>query len=334
MQQSQWHAPGAVDNAPAPARESPPVIETKVAIVLADIRGFTSLMASHPPRLMAQLLNRFLTAMCAMVDRYGGHVDKFMGDSVMAVFGVPQAGADDLGRALACAAAMQQSMAQLNNDLRRRGEPALYAGVAVNTGAVMAGSFGPAHHQAFTVIGESVNLAARMEGFSLRGQVLISAAVRAQAADRVIVGPANRVQPKGLAEPLALYPLRAVHHGCLLRVPAVEPRRSPRVEVDLDALFHQVQAKRVSSEPLRGRIRDIGYHGLSAELPMPFPRLTELAVRLPETASHPVCGDVYARVLRSVPEAGRYRTSLAITSLDTPAHRALKTLVDERIWRR
>jgi len=110
MQQSQWHAPGAVDNAPAPARESSPVIETKVAIVLADIRGFASLMASHPPKLMAQL----------------------------------------------------------NNDHRGRGEPALYAGVAVNTGAVMAGSFGPAHHQAFTVIGESVNLAARMEGVSPR----------------------------------------------------------------------------------------------------------------------------------------------------------------------
>ncbi|MCG6940661.1 MAG: PilZ domain-containing protein [Thiohalocapsa sp.] len=311
-----------------------PIVETEATILLADIRGFTALMEAHPPRLMARVLNRFLAAMCAAVDRYEGHIDKFIGDSVMAVFGVPQRRPDDLRRALACAAAMQQAMVRLNQGHRQRGEPALYAGIAVHTGAVMAGSFGPPRHNAYTVIGETVNLVARMEAFSLRGQVLISEAAHARAAAWIEVGQANLVQPKGAARPLTLYPLRAVEHRGQLTVPAVEPRRSPRVRVQLEAVFRRVQAKRVDIERFTGRVRDIGYNGLSAELPIALPSLTELAIRLPMMSVGPFCGDLYARVLRAAPEAVGYRTSLAFTSVDTPAHRQVKALVDEGLWRR
>jgi adenylate cyclase len=310
-----------------------PVVETEASILLADIRGFTALMAAHPPRMMVRLLNRFLAAMCTVIDRYGGHVDKFMGDSVMAVFGVPRRRPDDLHRALACAAAMQRAMERLNLGHQRRGEPALYAGIAVHSGAVMAGSFGPPRHSAYTVIGDTVNLAARIEAFSLRGQVLISGDVKAQAADRIKVGPGNEVQAKGSVLPLLLYPLLAVQHRGELTVPAVEPRQSPRVSVHLDAVFRCVQSKRLDAEPFSGQVRDIGYHGLSAELPMVLPDLTELAIQLPAMDCGPPCGHLYARVLRTARQPRGYRTSLSFTAVDTPAHRQVKALVDERLWR-
>ena len=316
----------------APGLVAAPIAEADASIVLADIRGFTALMAAYPPALMAQLLNRFLTAMCAVVDRYDGYVDKFMGDSVMAVFGVPRRQPDHLHRALACAAAMQQAMERLNRGHQARGEPALYAGIAINTGSVMAGSFGPRKHQEYTVIGDAVNLAARIESFSLRGQVLISAAAHAGAADLIEVGPPNHVQPKGADGLVTLYPLLAVRHRGRLAVPAVEPRQSPRVQVALDAVFRQVAAKRLLEEQFVGHIRDIGYHGLSADLPLPLPGLTELAILLPSLPLFEAGGALYARVLRVMPAEPGFRTSLAFTSVDTPAHRRVKSLVDDRLW--
>lgn len=318
----------------AAPRDGLPIIETEAAVLLADIRGFTALMEAYPPRLMAAILNSFLAEMCAVVDRYGGHVDKFMGDSVMAVFGLPEHRPDDLRRALACAAAMQQAMVQLNHGHRERGEPALYAGIAVHTGLLMAGRFGPPRHSAYTVIGDTVNLAARIEAFSLRGQVLISEAAQREAAAWIEVGPGNLVQPKGAARPLTLYPLLAVELGERMIVPEVEPRKSPRVRVHLDAVFRRVQAKHVGADGFTGQVRDIGYHGLSAQLPIPLPGLAELAIRLPQMTVEPTPGDLYARVLRAAPEAAGYRTSLAFTSEDTPAHRQVKALVDEQLWRR
>jgi adenylate cyclase len=335
------HAAAASEPAPAPSARAAarpertaalPIVEADATILLADIRGFTALMAAYPPPLMARLLNRFFTAMCGIVERYDGHVDKFMGDAVMAVFGVPRHQPDHLQRALACAAAMQHAMLRLNRGHQLRGEPALYVGIAINTGSVMAGSFGPRRHLEYTVIGDAVNLAARIESFSLRGQVLISAAAHAAARDLIEVGPPNHVRPKGAQGLVTLYPLLAVRHQGRITVPAVEPRQSPRVEVDLDAVFRQVEAKRLAEDQFIGRIRDLGYHGLSADLPMALPGLTELAILLPSVPMLQSGGALYARVLRVAPMATGFRTSLAFTVYDTPEHRKVKSLVDERLW--
>jgi adenylate cyclase len=314
-----------------PIQRRAPIEPVTATVLISDIRGFTGLMATNPPSVMVRLLDRYVSLMCSSVERYGGRVDKFMGDSVMAVFGVPRARNDDLQRALACAVDMQHGMARLNQVHRQAGDPELHSGIAVSTGRVMAGTFGPERHGSYTVIGDTVNLAARMESFSLRGQVLISEAVHASAAHFVEVGPANQVQPKGVIEPVTLYPLKAVHFQGRYEVPSMEPRKSPRVRVDLDALFREVQAKRVAATEFNGQVKDIGYFGLSAELPQLLPSLSELAIELPWVGRERP-GYLYARVLRAAPAGPRYRTSLEFTAVDTPAHRAVKSMVDEHLW--
>jgi adenylate cyclase len=122
-------------------------------VLLADIRGFTVLTQSMPPSTLIDLLNGYFTAMCDVVQRHGGVVDKFMGDSVMAVFGAPQRRPDDLQRALACTAEMQHAMVELNRRKQSNGLPNLYAGIALNTGPAMAGSSGSVLHITETVIG-------------------------------------------------------------------------------------------------------------------------------------------------------------------------------------
>jgi adenylate cyclase len=314
--------------------DSQPIVGTQATIVLADIRGFTALTEAHPPSLIIRLLNRYFTIMSCVVKRHGGVIDKFMGDAVMALFGAPRQRPDDALRALACAVEMQQAMAELNLELEARGEPRLYLGIAVNTGQVMAGSFGSIDHREYTVIGDAVNLVARMEAFSLRGQVLVSEATLDHARDWVRIGARNEVLVKGHARPLVLHELRAVSHPERLVVPRVDLRTSPRIQVDFPVLLRPVTAKRVMDTTLPGRALDLGYNGMLVDLPVQLDPSTELFMTLAASLQAQPIGGLDARVVRSAGRGAHFETSLQFTSLDTPAHAQVKRFVDSVLWGR
>lgn len=313
-------------------QKSHPIIGTHATILIADLRGFSALMESLPPIQMADLLNRFFSLMSQVIERYGGVIDKFMGDAVMALFGAPVRRPDDLLRALACAVEMQQTMADLNRHSEARGEPRLYAGIALSAGEVMAGSFGSNLYREYTVIGDPVNLAARIESYTLRGQVLLSEQTYEAARSHIEIGAVNEVLVKGRSTPVKLYELKAVTHPRHMAVPSIEIRKSPRILVDFPVVFRRVEDKRIQSERYVGKVNDLGYFGMSADLPMILPTYSEILMSLsPELGSeNPV--EVYARVLRSRRNKGGYRTNLQFTTIDTPGHQKVKQYVDFVLW--
>jgi adenylate cyclase len=302
--------------------------------VLADIRGFTAITESLPVRTTIGLLNRYFSVMGRVIKHHGGVIDKFMGDSVMALFGAPQRRPDDLLRALACAVRMQHAMIELNEDSMARGEPRLFIGIAVNTGEVMAGSFGSRQHSEYTVIGDTVNTVARMEGFSLRGQILLSESSHAGAREHIEVGSVNEVQVKGKSKPVLLYDLQSVNYPHRLVVPQVEVRRSPRVRVDLPLVMQRVVDKCILPEPLPGRMLDLGYNGFLVELDSRLGRGAEVAADMSPLLHGEPAGHLYAKVVRSHSRAGRADTSFQFTNVDTPAHIQVKRYVDSLLWGR
>lgn len=314
------------------SREARPIVGTRATILIADLRGFTALMEALPALQMVGLLNRFFSAMTEVVERHDGVIDKFMGDAVMALFGAPVRRKDDLLRALACAVEMQQTMATLNRESESHGDPRLYAGIAVSTGDVMAGSFGSDVYREYTVIGDPVNLAARIEAYTMRGQVLLSEASYREAAGQIQVGAVNDVMVKGKSSPVKLYELKSVSYPQPLVVPTIEIRKSPRILVDLPVVFRRVEDKRIQSERFIGKLNDLGYYGMSADLPLILPTYTEVIMSLTAEfgADNPV--EVYARVLRSRRNKGSYRTNLQFTAIDTPGHRKVKQYVDRVLW--
>jgi adenylate cyclase len=314
--------------------ELQPIQSAEATILIADIRGFTGLTETLPPETIIRLLNRYFTAMVELVHGHGGVVDKFMGDAVLAIFGAPTRRDDHLMRALSCAVAMQQAMLELNQESQRLGEPNIFAGIAVNSGSVMAGSFGSRLHNEYTVIGDAVNLASRMEGYSLRGQVLLSDTSYAQARDYVEVGSANSLFVKGKVREITLYEILAVKRPTLLTVPRVEVRRSPRVLVDFPIVVRRVESKRILSQRYIGKANDLGYFGINADLPMVLPPSSEVVLSFAPEFGVGQSTDVYARVLRSAPRDGQYRTNLEFTTIDTPAHRLVKHYVDNLLWGR
>lgn len=313
--------------------ESQPIREVDATILIADIRGFTMLTETNPPQTVIRVLNLYFTRMVEVVRRNGGVVDKFMGDAVMAVFGAPVRRDDHMMCALACAAQMQQAVIELNRENQAAGDPVIFAGIALSSGRVMAGSFGSRLYSEYTVIGDSVNLAARLDGFSLRGQVLISDFIYQSTHAHIDVSRAHCVFVKGKAQEITFYELLAVRDPIRLEVPQVEVRRSPRVPVDFPIAMRRVQSKHIQSRRFFGKANDLGYFGMNADLPMQLPAYAELILNfVPDLGTDQVT-EIYARVLRTAPSNGMYRTNLEFTSIDTPGHRFIKRYVDDLLWR-
>lgn len=153
-----------------------PTRSQSVAVLFADIAGFTRMSEGKSPPEVIALLREFHGRMERAVFEQEGTIDKYIGDAVMATFGTPQARADDALRALRCARAMVASMAQWNEERARRGEEVVEMGVGVHYGPVVMGDIGGAHRLEFAVIGDTVNVASRLEHLTreLEARVVIS----------------------------------------------------------------------------------------------------------------------------------------------------------------
>jgi adenylate cyclase len=137
--------------------------EREVTILFSDLRRFTSLSEARSPQEMLAMLNRYFTRMSAIVEKHGGVVDKYMGDAIMALFGAPLTHPDDADRALQTALDMSEALDELNRDWEAKGRRALNIGIGINTDVVVAGNMGSQTRLNYTVIGDGVNLASRLE---------------------------------------------------------------------------------------------------------------------------------------------------------------------------
>jgi adenylate cyclase len=149
-----------------------------VAVLFADLRGFTRLSASLQPDELAETLSDFLSGMVECVFRHGGTLDKFIGDCVMAQWGAPESGADDADRALAAAIDMLGTVEALNARRVAAGREPLAIGIGLSFGEVFAGNIGSERRLEFTVIGDVVNLASRLCDAAGPGQILLADPLR------------------------------------------------------------------------------------------------------------------------------------------------------------
>ena len=185
--------------------------EREVTILFADLRGFTTLSEKLAPHDLLALLNRYLDRMSAEIEREGGVIDKFIGDAIMALFGVPVAQGDAADRALAAALAMERALAGLNAELAAEGRPPLELGIGINTARVVAGNIGSHRRLNYSVIGDGVNVAARLQSLTrtpeYRTSIITSAATLSAVRGEKNFSPRalGVVQVKGRAEPVEIF---------------------------------------------------------------------------------------------------------------------------------
>lgn len=180
----------------------------RVAILFTDLRGFTSLSEHSDPESLVRELNEYFDYMVRVVRQEGGVVDKYIGDSIMAVFGAPTPRDDDAARAIRAAAGMQQALAALNAARARRDLAPLAHGIGVHVGDVVAGNIGTADRTQYTVIGDAVNVAARLESATKEQRVGVLISADAIAAAGAAPLPALRevgsITVKGREAPIAV----------------------------------------------------------------------------------------------------------------------------------
>ena len=140
--------------------------ERQVTVLFSDLRNFTSMSEALSPQEMLGILNHYFTRMGAIVEKHGGVVDKYMGDALMALFGAPLGNPDDADRAMKTALEMTEALDDLNRQWHKRGLPTIGVGIGINTDVVVAGNMGSETRLNYTVIGDGVNLASRLEGLT------------------------------------------------------------------------------------------------------------------------------------------------------------------------
>jgi len=160
-----------------------------VAVLFVDIAGFTALSADQPPAEVIALLRDFHGRMEAQVFAHGGTLDKYLGDGLMATFGTPWPGDGDAGRALGCARAMVAAMAAWNRERRSAGRPQIRVGVGIHYGPAVLGDIGGANRLEFAVIGDTVNVASRLEHLTRALDVAVVASDDVVAAARREAAP-------------------------------------------------------------------------------------------------------------------------------------------------
>jgi adenylate cyclase len=183
-------------------------------IFYSDIRGFTAMSETMTPEEIYAQLNEYFEAMCEIIFAYGGYVDKFIGDCVMAVFSAPYQTPADARNAVICAVKQQERIRELSDRWRAEGKREFSVGMGLNTGQVVMGNLGASSRMNYTVIGDDVNVAARLYNVAKGGEIIISETTYALCRDAVAVEALEPVAVKGKSRPIAIYRVTALlPHG-------------------------------------------------------------------------------------------------------------------------
>ena len=180
--------------------------EKVVTVLFADIKGFTTLCETSAPEAVLTVLNRYLSEITKVIEGNHGVVDKYTGDSVMALFGAPLTRPNDAENAVRAALAIQECMVELNSINRAEGMALMEAGIGIHTGLVVAGNLGSQNRLNYTVIGDSVNLSARLEGLTRKYNTPnIVSETCLQHAPGFVYQELDVVQVAGKSEPVRIY---------------------------------------------------------------------------------------------------------------------------------
>ncbi len=181
--------------------------EMRLTAFFSDVAGFTTLSEQLSAPEVVELLNEYLTAMTDIVLKYDGTLDKYEGDAIMAVFGAPIHFADHAARACFVALEMQEKLSELRPKWRAEGKPELEARIGINTGSMVVGNMGSRTRFDYTVMGDAVNLAARLEGVNKQysTQIMISEFTYVDCRSEMVVREIDLIRVKGKAEPVRIY---------------------------------------------------------------------------------------------------------------------------------
>ncbi|MEZ4265493.1 MAG: adenylate/guanylate cyclase domain-containing protein [Myxococcota bacterium] len=297
----------------------------RVTLLMSDLRGFTRLSEALPPQKMVRLLNQYLGAMTEVIRAHRGTIIEFIGDAILVVFGAPLSAEDDPVRAVHCAIAMELRLRELNAANALAGLPVLSMGIGLHTGDVVAGNIGSDQQAKYGVVGEAVNLTARIESLTLGTQLIMSDALRETVGDIVVTGAHRVVRVKGITHALSIWNVRGIGGDAPLDLGP--PPETSLVKVDLPIDVHRLDRHIVLPTPVRGRVIGLMLEGVVVDSPEPLELLTRVELRIALGGDHVTqgaYGSVQDCVGAKIP--GRFRVQIAFTTLQDEDRERIEAL--------
>jgi adenylate cyclase len=251
--------------------------------------------------------------MTEVIAQYQGTIDEFIGDGILVLFGVPMAREDDPSRAVACAVAMQLAMDSINEKLNQLGFPKLEMGIGINTGIAVVGNIGSEKRTKYSVIGSPVNLAFRIESYTVGGQIFISESTLKAVEPIVRINGQKEIKPKGVQRPLTIYNIEGIGGKYNLFLSKEEEVFFPLPE-EIRLQFHYalLDGKHISDSLFRGslvklsakgaQLRSENIEGYGVPEPLSNIKLNFLEPNNPTKPSE----DIYAKVLEKTAENGSF----------------------------
>ncbi|MEZ0229900.1 MAG: adenylate/guanylate cyclase domain-containing protein, partial [Planctomycetota bacterium] len=179
-------------------------------VFFSDIVGFTSMSESMAPDAVVEKINKYFKYMVDIVFKYNGSIDKFMGDAIMAIWGVPVTLKEEAVLAITAGVEMQNAVFLLNSDFIKEGEKELHMGIGLNSGHFTAGNMGSEKRMEYTCIGDNVNLAQRVESKAGRGHIFVADTTYERAKSKVLAVKLKQTKVKGKANAITIYSVRGV----------------------------------------------------------------------------------------------------------------------------
>ena len=176
-----------------------------VTILISDLRGFTALSTKLSPDTLITILNHYFEAMTEIITHYGGTVIEFLGDGIFVVFGAPNDDENHANHAVYCAVEMQNAMKSVNEWNTEKNYPALEMGIGINSGPAVVGNIGSEKKMKYGCIGETVNLAGRVETFTVGGQIYISERTKKKITEELFTLAEQSFMPKGAKSPMKIF---------------------------------------------------------------------------------------------------------------------------------
>jgi adenylate cyclase len=183
-------------------------VNQTITVLFADIRGFTALSEREKPEKVVSLLNRFFSAMTEIIFDHGGTLDKYIGDGLMALFGAPSTSPADAMNAVKAAVTMQKRLIILNEELTTDGFGQVSMGIGLHTGEATIGYIGSDRRSEYTAIGDTVNLASRLESNAKGGEILMSEATATASGNLIPVNPREPLTVKNRVQPVNVFEVR------------------------------------------------------------------------------------------------------------------------------
>jgi class 3 adenylate cyclase len=189
-----------------PERIRPGGDKKNATVFFADIRGYTSFSEGREPGEIIDILNGYFGEAVEHIVKHRGYIDKFIGDCIMAVWGVPlESEEEDAVNAVSCALEIQKLVQSSRRRFFLRDASRLKIGIGINSGPLVAGNLGSLQRMDYSVIGDTVNLASRLEGVAGAGEIIISRATREKIGDRFRLSKRPDVKVKGKDQPVGIY---------------------------------------------------------------------------------------------------------------------------------